>query len=745
MRFWRRRRYRSAGTVVSAKVHRLIAAGNRARDVGQWGHAAAHYSLALGDQPGLFHIMIQLGHALKEDGRPAEAEQVYRDAHAAWPQERDGALHLAHTQKARGLLEEAANHYVALAIGDPDDEEAMREARDLIGRLDDEHRRGLTDLLARGAAGERIDPDEGGYPSIETCSIVYDASDLMTYFSAARRPTGIQRVQLETLVHALGRTRDGSERVGVCCFIDGRDEWVAVPPAAFLNLARLSVANEGVDPAEWRRTRDRLHLWLLVTDPFEFARGAALVNLGTSWSLQNYFLHVRDAQVRRDITYIPMIYDLIPVLFPDWCLDALVQDFVAWAEGVFTHTSHFLAISEWSKRDLIATARYVGHVIDPDDVAVVPLHADFAAPSAGTDEAELPRAIGGEPFVLFVSTIEPRKGHLVAFDAWLRLIDLIGEVDVPRLVCVGRNGWRNAAVYERLAADPVLQRRVTILSDLSDATLSTLYRRSLFTIYPSLYEGWGLPVTEALCRGKVVITTTSSSLPEAGGAFATFVPPADPQTLAEEAAMLIRDPATRRAREALIVERFRPQGWNAIAGQIGEQVVALTKLAQRDPASAQQGAPSTAFIGTCYWLGRSCAMQLRPRSDVGEAFRAGLNWRAPEDWGCRIKRSGGMLAMRVDPAAIPHDRRLLVVLRLVGSERQRCRYDIVGGLEPVHGMLCRRERLSVAVNVAVPPTGLVALTITGDTAEADAADAAPGTSRAPDTVGVECFMVRPES
>ena len=77
----------------------------------------------------------------------------------------------------------------------------------------------------------------------------------------------------------------------------------------------------------------------------------------------------------------------------------------------------------------------------------------------------------------------------------------------------------------RLKASELLQRRVRLFRRVSDADLVRLYQDCLFTIYPSTYEGWGLPVTEALCFGKAVVTTAISSLPEAGGQYADYFDP----------------------------------------------------------------------------------------------------------------------------------------------------------------------------------------------------------------------------
>ncbi len=87
--------------------------------------------------------------------------------------------------------------------------------------------------------------------------------------------------------------------------------------------------------------------------------------------------------------------------------------------------------------------------------------------------------------MLFVSTVESRKNHLAAFDAWIGMIRRHGRRHVPKLVCVGNRGWLNDAVYARLQSQDGLRGHVHMLSGLSDAELDLLYRSCLFTLYPS--------------------------------------------------------------------------------------------------------------------------------------------------------------------------------------------------------------------------------------------------------------------
>ena len=710
------RTYRTAGIKVSASVHRAIAAANQARDAGRWSEAASLYDRVLAGRPDLVHLRVQQGHALKEDGRWEEAASAYRVALATAPDDRDAALHLAHMLKLLGDWPAAADLYLALALRDVGDEEAMRETRDLLSLLPDAARREMAArLVERIGKPAGAATDAGRYPPLTNCALAFDASDLISFFSHSRRPTGIQRVQIEVLTEALCEAARGDRAAGVCCFLDGRDCWVEVPGAALLEVMRLSGAPGPADDREWQRRRDALHLHLLVAEPVEFRERATLVNLGTSWWLHNYFLALRDMQARRGIAYVPMIHDMIPVVLPELCLEPVVRDFVGWVTGIFDHSATFLANSEATKRDLLAVAASMGRPLAPEAVEVVPL--DALPPSvAGSGTAPLPEAVGDGPFVLFVATIEPRKGHVTAFDAWARLVKRLGPAATPRLVCVGRKGWHHEPILARLEESPALRDHVVLLAGLDEATLAALYERCQFAVYPSLYEGWGLPVTEALARGKPVITTTSSSLPEAGGEFARYVPPEDAEALADASISMIVDMEDREALAARIARDFAPRPWATVATEL---CAAAARLGAR-PEARRGSMPPIASLDRYHPIGRSTATRLAMPVENGEGFRAGRGWLASEAWGCRVAEGGGRLAFVLPLEAVTSS--LTLAIQLVAPHRIGCSVTIgmvTADLAPdeLRTFSCPIEpdaSGSVSVYIASSPLPSLALSSCGD-------------------------------
>jgi glycosyltransferase involved in cell wall biosynthesis len=156
--------------------------------------------------------------------------------------------------------------------------------------------------------------------------------------------------------------------------------------------------------------------------------------------------------------------------------------------------------------------------------------------------AEQP-APSARPFFLFVGTLEPRKNLprlLAAYEKLLAMTD--GQA--PDLVLAGPGGWSMGPLLERLSR-PALQGRVTRRGWLPDVELRRLYATALALVFPSLDEGFGLPVLEAMACGLPVLTSGCGALAEVAGPDAILVDPRDVDDLARGMQRLAGDPALR--------------------------------------------------------------------------------------------------------------------------------------------------------------------------------------------------------
>jgi glycosyltransferase involved in cell wall biosynthesis len=293
-----------------------------------------------------------------------------------------------------------------------------------------------------------------------------------------------------------------------------------------------------------------------------------LAALGSPWSSQGYPALVARLKAQTGMRFALLVYDLIPVVRPEFCDRGLVMMFSSFILGCLPLADELMTISRASAADLEAWSATIGVRLAAPP-RPIPIGTGFS-----TEAESRPLPAGLEPggYALFVSTVEARKNHLLAFRAWRRLLDEMPPERVPQLVFAGRVGWMVADLMQQIRNCEHLGGKLTIVEDPDDATLAALYRGARFTLFPSLYEGWGLPVSESLAFGKVCLASGTTSVPEAGGRFCLYH---DPDSVTEAVALYrraIEEPGLIAGLEAEIATGYRPTPWGATATAILDQL-----------------------------------------------------------------------------------------------------------------------------------------------------------------------------
>jgi glycosyltransferase involved in cell wall biosynthesis len=427
--------------------------------------------------------------------------------------------------------------------------------------------------------------------------------------------------------------------------------WWHVDAAAFGRVLALSRIGAEAGAPEWRSATatlcdaDRRPEAPLIA-------GATLASLGNAWGVEDYFRGLRLLRRRVPLRYAAFVHDCVPLLMPEHCLELTARLYARWFAALALHADLVLANSRATAADVRHFAAPLGRHVTP---AVVPLAAEAPPPEpealAAAEALDLD--VAEEPFVLFVATLESRKNHLMVFQAWIELARRLPETDLPRLLCVGRPGWRAEGALGLLERSPLLRRKVTVVSGVSDLALAGLTARCLFTVYNSFHEGWGLPVSESLAAGKLCVVPAHSGLLESGAPGAVFFPTGDLPALVEALARLVTEPAHRTALESRIDRAAATRPWQAAAAEV------LGHLARPQP-PAPERPPFPA--------GARLALAAAPppptiASAWGEAVREGLGWWWQEAWGAWTRDGVASLLL---PLAVPPGTPVRVMLELRG-------------------------------------------------------------------------------
>jgi glycosyltransferase involved in cell wall biosynthesis len=273
--------------------------------------------------------------------------------------------------------------------------------------------------------------------------------------------------------------------------------------------------------------------------------------------------HVTDYRiVRMDCPVVATLHDALPIKYPQWCNPRL-RGIKNWLQRKAVHKAdHVIAPSHFAIDELVECFG-----IDPRRVSVVPQGVDEAwldPPPAAAVAATL-AAHGLRPgYFLFVGTLQPRKNVERLVEAWLTLP---ANVRAERaLVIVGAAGWRCEALVRRMKAAVENGENLVWLDRLTDVdALRHVYAGAGVFVFPSLYEGFGIPVVEALASNVPVVASNTSSVPEVSAGAALDVDPLDVPAIADAMLALVREGALRERCIGAGRARAEQLTWHATA------------------------------------------------------------------------------------------------------------------------------------------------------------------------------------
>lgn len=266
------------------------------------------------------------------------------------------------------------------------------------------------------------------------------------------------------------------------------------------------------------------------------------------------------------------VYDLIPILFPqffEFDEDHLIKQVLKSLDP----DSWAICISQSTKEDL---CNYLD--FNPSRIFVAHLAASkLFYPCSALDKIATTKKkynIPDAPYILSLSTLEPRKNIDHTIRCFAKLVQQENIQDL-NLVLVGTKGWDFNKIFEELSNYSLLHDRILLTGYVADEDLASLYSGAMMFVYPSFYEGFGLPPLEAMQCGVPVITSNTSSLPEVVGDAGIMVDPTDGDALCQNMLELYNDVCLRESMSQKSIERSRLFSWDKCA----QETISAYKIA----------------------------------------------------------------------------------------------------------------------------------------------------------------------
>ncbi|MGE3283110.1 MAG: tetratricopeptide repeat protein [Alphaproteobacteria bacterium] len=544
----------------NSEIHLRL--GSALKESGDLATAEAAYRTALTCDPDNSEIHLWLGHTLKESGDLAAAEAAYRAALICDPDDPEIRLWLGHTLKESGDLAAAEAAYRAALTCDPDDPEIhlqlgyVLRLRGETAKAIKAYRRSFELLPLRTTWSELVASDRTSDPLVlpppgrqRAPAIMLDISDLLIALCTWDFISGIQRVQLG-LLSSLLADADAAD----CQFVAWRHKalWVL----SNRRLGSLVPTGSATAPS-WQERKQLIGEIEAASVLYSPVAGDVLVSTGVIY-FEPDLVAERERLKRAGVRLGAYFHDFIPLTHPEFCDGDLIRNFSSTASEALVHLDFVLTVSQHvadETKRLLKQAEYPEIPIRP-----VPLAHIFGG-EALADDRWTPKieALRGRDYVLCVGTLSVHKNQSFLVQVWQLLVQ--EGCNPPLLVLAGAQSFGSDEVRIRLAWSDNVGGRVRIIEKPSDEELAVLYRNCLFTVFPSLVEGWGLPIGESLVHGKLCVASRLASMPEVGGEFAVYIDPYNIRSCTDLLRELFEDRTRLTVLEHRIRSHFKPRTW----------------------------------------------------------------------------------------------------------------------------------------------------------------------------------------
>lgn len=284
-----------------------------------------------------------------------------------------------------------------------------------------------------------------------------------------------------------------------------------------------------VAPGLSHRIEDRLKMKRLSQYKVaEFKEGDRLFIPWGEWWDDAFIGKLKEWQAKDSLRIIQIIHDMGPIMIPQFSgaggSGGSTETFPKYCRQILPICELVLCVSKNTKRE--ASEWLASQKLSIPRMEVFRLGDDFKVAKAvkPTDDAFKQSGLQKDSYILIVGTIEARKNHALLYYVY-KLASARG-IELPKLAVVGRRGWGTDDIYTQMTNDPEVRDKIVFLHNMGDQELSWMYSNCLFTVLPSFYEGWGIPIAESVARGVPCLCSNTTSMVEIAEGFVEHFSPA---------------------------------------------------------------------------------------------------------------------------------------------------------------------------------------------------------------------------
>lgn len=298
----------------------------------------------------------------------------------------------------------------------------------------------------------------------------------------------------------------------------------------------------------------------------DFSSNDTVMMIGAGWNDPRSFEQLIQLKQSIGFKIVQHLNDILPIYQPQLFADELPKLFEPYVQQVIHNADAITVISEATKRDVEIYCKE--NSVGAMKVEVVRLGDDVNATKptkpAGVKE--------GERFIFALGTFEVRKNYTLLYQA-LKLAQL-EERDLPKIIIAGRKGWLSGDTIHLVQHDPYTKEKLMWLDNVSDGELSWLFDNCLFTVFPSVAEGWGLPVVESLHHGKFCLASGVSSMLEIGEGLIDYFLPYDARECMEKMQYYLAEDRYMKANQK-VAKQYKAYTWDSSYTRLQEVLSTL--------------------------------------------------------------------------------------------------------------------------------------------------------------------------